>query len=474
MRVFFPKSLLDGLTSDQAILYARFYATHIFIKISQSLNTKVEILSRLPQAPTSDVYSWQVSENPHSIILETVNYENLSYDCHVSDSLWGTWWHNGRYPTVDSSTSSRTKILSLPLTFGMGSKSIDLFSRRVAATENVPLISSASKASTSDISSLSTYVSNQVATYSLDIASSLSFGGYRFTNAEYRHALSQRESSTFTIAVIGGSAAFCDCSPDSLAFPSLLEGFLRLITPTVEYKVFNFGQIGATLSSLIPTVVNEILPIRPNLIISYTGYNEIRNCLGQYTDLGLSPNALPHAHSGYVNREFYMQHAGEEYMSYQLNTINCSRILNAIMENHKVHHSLAKHISADYLAVLQPISYLNIPFMNPLERSVFNFYSTSADLKVSYQKILHGLHQLWLLLSKSDIEVVNMQDLDILRADRSDQLPLATLFHDTMHQTFSLEPFIAIRILETIIRRPISTTELMQIQDCYQFPFSLL
>jgi len=472
MKIFFPKTLLSGLTSESATNYVKFFSTHALLKSEYCIDPQnIASPNLLSSCLEVEPHVWDIHESTDSIILTPRAFSYHEYECHVSDSLWGTWWHNAHYPTLSYSNKSSPQVLLLPFTFGSGSSSIDLVTPRVAATENLSLISSLKNLKKSSVTTLSTYTSNQISSYSLDIASSISYSGYRFTNNQYRSHRSRKVSDSFTIAVIGGSAAFCDCSPDTLSFPSLLEDFLNLSDPGSSYRVFNFGQIGATLSSLIPVVSNEVIPLRPDLIISYAGYNEIRNSLGQFSNFDLSPNAIPHAHSSYINKEFYDQEPPPKYSSHHLQNVNANQILSAITDNHRIHRSIADLVGSKYLAAIQPISYFNQSLMSSFERSIYLHYSSSIDLKISYQKVHHLLSKLPEHLKSAGFDILNVQELPILQSSRSNALPIQSLFHDTMHQSFNLEPFVALALAEHILKRPISHSTLLHLSKLYQFPF---
>jgi hypothetical protein len=124
------------------------------------------------------------------------------------------------------------------------------------------------------------------------------------------------------------------------------------------------------------------------------------------------------------------------------------------------------------LPVIQPISYAVQDQMSNFEQAVFNHYSTSTELRVSYQKINHIISSLPKLLLDNGFDALSIQNFIDTKPSRSNLHPLQSYFHDTMHQTFNLEPYIAQLLAQHILNYSISDEFLTRISKLYQFPFN--
>ena len=249
MKFFFPHTLFHELAEDECLKYIQFYSLHATAKITDIGLLKSKTGLSHADTSSNENISLEISHHQDYTVAETNSSNYGELNVHISDSMWGTWWHNANYPTLGTDLRSCPSILMLPITFSMGCINLNSLETRLEAIENPLLNCQQATISSPNLTTVNTYTSNRIASYSFDIASRLSYEGFRFSNKDFIRSSKRNRKSTTLICILGGSAAFCDCSPDTLAFPYLLEKFLGHLEPEKKFTVLNFGQIGSTLST---------------------------------------------------------------------------------------------------------------------------------------------------------------------------------------------------------------------------------
>ena len=478
MKFFFPHTLFHELPADKCLKYIEFYSFHATTKL-------IDIGLLKPEAKIINTYnsskekiSLKISHEQDYTVAETMPLDHSDLHVHVSDSVWGTWWHNASYPTLSSDLRPYPSILMLPITFSMGFLNLDFLCKRLKTIENPLLNCQESIISNTSLTAANTYTSNRIASYSFDIASKLSYEGFRFRNNDFIRASKRDRNSTTLICIIGGSAAFCDCSPDSLSFPYLLEKFLGYLKPERKFTVLNFGQIGSTLSTHLSILADCINFLEPDILISYTGYNEIRNLLSQPSSIKFAPGSIPHAHTLHINKEFYNAAPDKETENHRLMATSAHSILKAITTNHQNINAICLQAGIRYIAITQLISYWQRSKMSNLERGVLDFYSQDPNLKISYEKISFLLPKIYGLLNAHGIESHDLNTDSFIGLNRSSMTALESYFHDTMHQTFNCEPYIAAQMTRIILNQTSTkaneaTIKLHEYIDSLGYPFKV-
>jgi len=86
---------------------------------------------------------------------------------------------------------------------------------------------------------------------------------------------SSRKNGAFRIVALGESTTFgCTLNPEDRPWPELLEGMIReRIRPARPVEVINAGVPSYALQHNNHRLPAEILPLEPDMIISYHGYN---------------------------------------------------------------------------------------------------------------------------------------------------------------------------------------------------------
>jgi hypothetical protein len=298
-----------------------------------------------------------------------------------------------------------------------------------------------------NISSIDLFEANRFSHYCFDVSSILSCCGYRFSNTEYANAASRTKK---TIAILGGSASYSISTPDALTFPRLmslvlnntLTGF-HPVRVNGSFNVLNFSIPGATLSSLLTTVVDHIIPLDPTIIISFTGFNEIRNILQGGCSPLIGQTSIPETCAEAINRSLYDLHISDiDKESYVLSS-DRFELLETVLSHHRVLSRLAKAFGFRYIAAIQPISYLHPSAMSNFETAVYNHYAEKAGQKLLYNKISQCLSILPQMLQSCNIEYVDFNQHPRFLSSRQKNSVCTSLFYDTMHFTHHADAIIA-------------------------------
>jgi lysophospholipase L1-like esterase len=85
----------------------------------------------------------------------------------------------------------------------------------------------------------------------------------------------EKPSGVYRIVAIGGSTTFGVYLPYNETYPYFLQGKLRedLNTPAIE--VVNAGLTGSTTAESLHRLFTQVLPIQPDMVIIYHGYNDL-------------------------------------------------------------------------------------------------------------------------------------------------------------------------------------------------------
>jgi lysophospholipase L1-like esterase len=98
-----------------------------------------------------------------------------------------------------------------------------------------------------------------------------------------------RSPGSFRIAVVGASTVMgVGAATNEDTFPALLESRLRKMFPGRTIEVINAGIAGYTLEDERLLLERLILPLRPDLVIAYTGVNDFRD----YCDESVEPGKI--------------------------------------------------------------------------------------------------------------------------------------------------------------------------------------
>jgi lysophospholipase L1-like esterase len=85
----------------------------------------------------------------------------------------------------------------------------------------------------------------------------------------------QPKGNAYRIVALGESTTFgCTLNPEDRPWPEWLEEIIaRKLSPTRRVEVINAGVASYTLENNVDRLARDILPLKPDLIISYHGVN---------------------------------------------------------------------------------------------------------------------------------------------------------------------------------------------------------
>jgi lysophospholipase L1-like esterase len=86
----------------------------------------------------------------------------------------------------------------------------------------------------------------------------------------------EKPAGRFRIVVLGGSSAWgFGCTADERTVPGRLQTLLRKLHPGLDLEVINAGQIGFGSTQELIYFHRQILPLEPDLVLLFDGYNDI-------------------------------------------------------------------------------------------------------------------------------------------------------------------------------------------------------
>ncbi|MGV6826873.1 MAG: SGNH/GDSL hydrolase family protein [bacterium] len=85
----------------------------------------------------------------------------------------------------------------------------------------------------------------------------------------------QKPPSTFRIVAMGGSTTYGILLPQGKDYPRQLESKLKSLLNTNDLEVINAGLVSATTAETLHRLYTEILPLQPDMVIIYHGFNDL-------------------------------------------------------------------------------------------------------------------------------------------------------------------------------------------------------
>ncbi len=87
--------------------------------------------------------------------------------------------------------------------------------------------------------------------------------------------IAREKGNAYRIVALGESTTFgCTLGPEDMPWPGLLEQMIRQrLNPRRPVEVVNAGVPGYTLEDNLHRIARDILPLKPDMIICYHGYN---------------------------------------------------------------------------------------------------------------------------------------------------------------------------------------------------------
>lgn len=86
----------------------------------------------------------------------------------------------------------------------------------------------------------------------------------------------EKNQGVYRIVCLGGSAVYGVQLSDSQTYPAQLERLLNSYQDKITFQVINAGVTGYTTMESLINLVTRILPLNPDMIIIYHGYNDFK------------------------------------------------------------------------------------------------------------------------------------------------------------------------------------------------------
>ncbi|CAM2067471.1 hypothetical protein SCOR_18970 [Sulfidibacter corallicola] len=220
--------------------------------------------------------------------------------------------------------------------------------------------------------------------------------------------LVEREAHQRVIAVYGGSTAFSTHCFDDETFASRLETILNQKAVETnnghEYRVLNFGQVGAvTLHNIICWTLYGI-HLKPEVVICHSGWNDL--CLG----LGCDPVLLAEYHISYLYqfeewaKILHGTHEGSANPGRPLKILNAPEdVVEAWLSRIKQFADLVSGMGSQCFLGLQPAA-CSKSEMHPNEKAIIERGANNPDLRLAFEKMPALLDMASLRLEESDID----------------------------------------------------------------------
>lgn len=280
-----------------------------------------------------------------------------------------------------------------------------------------------------------------------------------------------KESGVYRIVMVGGSAAWgWGASSNETTIEGYLERYLNDIQNVKQIEVLNFAQSGYTSSQEI-ILWREILEYDPDLIIHYTGFNDI-----YIGFLGLSPGwNYPEIQEGVLSEDMFsvffkafrlklkaILNATQGFMEsfrlyssieYRLKLIfesknktrvafsNSSDIADIFSENMYFSTKVAESYDASILIFLQPVLLIDKKPLTDWENALLTDYESSYPGRSSYY------------LSTYDLMVQKLKERGVIFVDGSSVFGgvNANIYLDTVHYFDQGNELIAKKIGDIIV-----------------------
>jgi lysophospholipase L1-like esterase len=85
----------------------------------------------------------------------------------------------------------------------------------------------------------------------------------------------QKPAGEYRVVALGGSTTYGIYNDDRHTYPLAMETALRRDLGTDRVQVINAGLVGATSADNLHRMLTEILPLEPDLLVIYFGFNDI-------------------------------------------------------------------------------------------------------------------------------------------------------------------------------------------------------
>ena len=177
--------------------------------------------------------------------------------------------------------------------------------------------------------------------------------GFRIQE-DYR-PLASRDNDHLLVAVFGGSAAFSVYCQINEMFPARLEQKLSLALERVGKKitVLNFGMHDNVVMQEMMTYLLFVQQLRPDVVISHSGHNDIWYGLRNDPYLVTQHNIIYQQHAEYWSYLLHQEGDVPEEIPVEFNLKH--NILTAMMVRHRQFHELVEAGNGRFIWGVQPL-----------------------------------------------------------------------------------------------------------------------
>lgn len=217
--------------------------------------------------------------------------------------------------------------------------------------------------------------------------------GHRFT--KNLNELKNRKRDHFVIAIFGGSGAYGNNVSRSEMFSNLLEEKLNDDTDLKGFKKFsilNFSQQGALIINQLISYQLYCFEIRPNLVISHDGWNDLIN--GSISDLFLLKEYKISYLKNLENWAMKLQNVTHLDNKVLVNDVNpLHLVVNAFIDRKLFFKKIVENLGSTFLAVLQPVIYQKKEISKEEEIKIQNEIKHKPELRKLYHTYLPLIYE---------------------------------------------------------------------------------
>ena len=202
--------------------------------------------------------------------------------------------------------------------------------------------------------------------------------------------LASRDKDHFLIAVFGGSAAFSVYCQINEMFPARLEHKLSLALERIGQRVtvLNFGMHDNVVMQEMMTYLLFAQQLRPDVVISHSGHNDIWYGLRNYPYLVTHHNIIYQQHSEYWSYLLHQEGAVPEEIPAEFNLKQ--NILAAMIARHRQFQEIVEAGGGRFIWGVQPLLFdRKIPHPREIEylEDLTKFLSADPRRRKMYNRV---------------------------------------------------------------------------------------
>ena len=266
-----------------------------------------------------------------------------------------------------------------------------------------------------------------------------------------------KSEGTFRIVLLGGSSTVGLESPDDATITSILEQLIEKENIVEKIEVINAGMGARATAGILVVLKKEILPLKPDIIIVYSAFNDYRHA-GIFDAAGLFSNNIIRTFMGkswgwFYNHSLLFASIYEKFTLFPKKTISfkqADETFRNYKENMQAIIDTTQENGIPLVMVKQVLFVESFPFPLQDKAKISNIENRiKGNQKVTFGEAYYWMHsmQLGILDSLSDIVLVD----PISRIEQYHDK--AILFHDIVHLTEKGNALLAESIFKELLKR---------------------